>query len=479
MPLPGFEYDAVVVGAGPNGLAAAAHIAREGYSVMVFEANDQIGGAARSAEVTEPGFMHDLGSAVHPLGIASPVFQSLPLEDFGLRWIQPDVMLAHPYDDGSSAVQLFDLAETARRLGPDESSYISLFQPLADMWDDLSSAFLRPLLAIPKHPITLAKFGLQALLPATRLAQARFTTDDAKGLFAGIAAHSGLPFNALSSSAVGLVLATIAHTHGWPVPQGGSSAISESLAGYIRSRGGEIETGRRIRKLSELPDARVVLFDVTPRQLIGIAGEKMPSMYRKRLESYRYGPASFKVDYALDEPIPWTNDEVRKAATVHLGGTLAEIEAAEREVADGGHPERPYVLLTQPTVCDPTRVPKGKHIAWAYCHVPLGSDVDMSGRIDAQIERYAPGFGDTIRVKRVTFPAGFERENANIVEGDIMGGSSDLIQMIARPVLSPTPYRTPMDRIYLCSSSTPPGPGVHGMCGFNAALLAIKDHLSK
>jgi phytoene dehydrogenase-like protein len=478
MPLPGFDYDAVVVGAGPNGLSAAAWFVREGFSVKVIEANDQVGGACRSADVTLPGFTHDLGSAVHPFGIASPFLSELRLEEFGLKWEHPAATIAHPLDGGRCVLQFRSIYETARRLGEDADSYRSLFEPLAENWDALAEAMLRPLLGVPKHPLILARFGINAILPAKKLTDLRFKTEAAKALFGGIAAHSGLPMHALASSAVGLVLGTIGHTHGWPVPSGGSSRISDALARYIVSKGGEIETGRSIGRMSELPQARVVLFDLTPRQLVRVAGEKMPSGYRKRLEAYRYGPASFKLDYALDGPIPWSNEETLMAATVHLGSSMNEIAKSEAAAYAGRHPDRPYVLLTQPTVCDPSRAPEGKHVAWAYCHVPLGSDLDMTRRIEAQIERYAPGFRERILQRRVTFPAGLQRENANLVEGDIMGGASDLWQLIARPVLSPTPYRTPIDRIYLCSASTPPGPGVHGMCGYHAARLAAADHLA-
>jgi phytoene dehydrogenase-like protein len=477
MPLPGYEYDAVVVGAGPNGLSAAAHLVSEGYSVRVIEANEEVGGACRSAAVTEPGFIHDLGSAVHPFAVASPFLQRLPLDAFGLRWRHPEAAIAHPLDGGRCVLQFRDIDRTAERLGVDRDAYRELYQPFVESWDRLAESFLRPLIGVPKHPLLLAQFGLRALMPALRLSESRFESEEARALFGGIAAHSGLPMDALASSAIGLVLAMIGHTHGWPVPEGGSSAISDALAAYIRKNGGEIETGRRIARMSELPQARVVLFDVTPRQLVAIAGEKMPASYRRRLESYRYGPASFKLDYALDGPIPWINPDAGLAATVHLGGSMREIAASEAAVSNGKHPEQPYVLLTQPTVCDRTRAPAGKHVAWAYCHVPLGSDIDMTRAVEAQIERHAPGFRDCVLHRRVTFPAGLNRENANLVEGDIMGGSSDLWQLVARPVLSPTPYRTPIDRTYLCSSSTPPGPGVHGMCGYHAARIAAHDHL--
>lgn len=472
------EYDAVVVGAGPNGLAAAIRIAQEGHRVLLVERNEEAGGAARSAELTLPGFVHDLGSAVHPLGIASPFLQSLPLARHGLRWIHPEVQIGHPLDDGGAALMYRSLGATADRLGSDGAAYRAFMAPLVEAWPSLRDALLRPMLAVPNHPIDLARFGIQALMPVNQLARLRLKSTEARALFAGIAAHSGLPFHAPLSSAVALVLGLLGHAAGWPLPQGGAGSLARSLARHLEELGGEIQTGREIRSMDELPDARVTLFDVTPRQFLAIAGTRVTGRYRRALETYRYGPASFKMDYALDGPVPWTDAETRRAATVHLGGTLSEIAHSESEVSAGRIPERPYVLLTQPTVCDPSRAPEGKHVVWAYCHIPPGADTDMSGRITAQIERFAPGFRDLVLSQRATFPSGLEAQDPNLVDGDIMGGSGDLWQMIARPVLSPWPYRTPLQGVYLCSASTPPGPGVHGMCGFHAAELALRDHFS-
>lgn len=473
----GTMYDAVVVGAGPNGLTAAVRIATAGRRVLLIEGKDEIGGAARSAELTVPGFTHDLGSAVHPLGAGSPYLQTLPLDLHGLRWIEPEVQIGHPLDSGAAAILLRDIEATADRLGDDASRYRSLMEPLVASWPVLRKVLLRPVLAVPSHPVALARFGVQALIPATQLARLRFKTREAQALFAGIAAHSGLPFHAPMSSAVGLVLGLLGHAVGWPVPQGGASAVTKALASYLRALGGEIRTGQMVRSMDELPKARTYLFDVTPRQFLAIAGTRVAGRYRRALERYRYGPASFKMDYAVREPVPWSAQDIARAATVHLGGTLQQIAHSEAEVSAGRVPERPYVLLAQPSVCDPSRAPEGNHVVWAYCHVPTGSDIDMSGRITGQIERFAPGFRDTIIAQRSTFPSGLEAQDPNLVDGDIMGGSGDLWQTIARPILSPWPYRTPLTGVYLCSSSTPPGPGVHGMCGYHAAGLALRDRL--
>lgn len=469
------SYDVVVVGAGPNGLAAAVRVAMEGRSVLVLEANDEIGGAARTAEITVDGFHHDLGSAVHPMGAGSPFLESLPLGEHGLEWLFPDVQVGHPLDEGDGAILVRDVRETAERLGADRERYENVMQPLADAWPSLRRAILQPIVAVPRHPVDLARFGVQALLPANQFARMRYRSREARALFAGIAAHSGLPFHAPFSSAVGLVLQLVGHAVGWPVPRGGAGSVSNALGGYLTSLGGEIRTGVRVATMDELPRARAYLMDVTPRQLLQIAGSRLSAGYRRALERYRYGPASFKMDYAVSEAIPWASPSMGAAATVHLGGTLEQIAHSESEVSAGRVPERPYVLLAQPSVVDATRAPDGKQVVWAYCHVPTGADIDMSGRITAQIERFAPGFRDTIIEQRSTFPAGLEAQDANLVDGDIMGGSGDLWQTIARPILSPWPYRTSLDGLYLCSSSTPPGPGVHGMCGFHAAELALRD----
>lgn len=468
-------YDAVVVGAGPNGLAAAIRLAQQRLSVLVLEANATAGGGARSAELTLPGFLHDVGSAIHPLAAGSPFFRSLPLEKFGLTWIQPNLPLVHPLDLGQTAVLQRSIPLTAEALGADRKAYARLMTPLASHWEALSGEFLQPLLHWPRHPIRLALFGCRSLRSASGLAGSRFRTEPARALFAGLAAHSFLPLEQSASAAFGLVLGMLGHSVGWPMPRGGAQQISNALVGYLRSLGGEIRTGHRIEHIDQLPRTRVVLLDLTPRQVLRITRDRLPAAYRRRLENYRYGPGVFKIDFALQGPIPWTAGVCSRAATVHIGGSLAEIAAAEREVARGKVPTHPFVLLAQPSLFDSTRAPQGKHVAWAYCHVPNGSSFDMTQRIEQQIERFAPGFRQLILARHAASCADLERSNANLIGGDINGGAADLRQLIARPVLSAAPYRTPAAGLYLCSSSTPPGGGVHGMCGFHAAEAAIRD----
>ncbi len=468
------SYDAIIVGAGPNGLAAAVTLARAGRSVLVVEANDTIGGGARSAELTLPGFIHDFGSAVHPLGIASPFFQTLPLHQHGLTWIHPPLPLAHPFDDGTAAALHRSIRETGATLGPDAQTYWRLMATVVRNWDRIAPAFLGPL-RFPKHPVAFVRFGLRAPWPASMMARVLFRGEHARGLFAGNSAHSFLPLERMPSAAFGLMLCTLGHVVGWPIPQGGAQAIANALASYLRSLGGEIVTGWRVDSLDELPTARAVLCDVTPRQLLRIAGDKLPEGYQRSLRRYRYGPGVFKLDYALDGPIPWTNEDCRRAGTVHLGGTLEEIAASERAPWRNEHAERPFVLLSQPTLFDPTRAPEGKHIAWAYCHVPNGSTFDMTERIEAQIERFAPGFRNRILERTAWSPAQMEQHDANLIGGDINGGVQDLFQLFTRPTWSLTPYRTATPGLYICSSSTPPGGGVHGMGGYHAAQTALRD----
>ncbi len=468
--------DAIVVGSGPNGLAAAIALVRAGCSVLVLEAAETVGGGTRTAELTLPGFRHDVCSAIHPLGLGSPYLRTLPLEEHGLEWIQPPVPLAHPFDDGTAALLERSVEATGETLGPDAGSYRRLMSPLVARADTLLGELLGPF-RLPRHPLLLSRFGLSAILPAERLARRRFEGERARGLFAGLAAHSMLPLTASPSAAFGLMLGLLGHHVGWPVPRGGSQAIADALASYLRSLGGEIECGRPVASLEELPPARAVLLDVTPRQLIRIAGDRLPSGYRRRLERYRYGPGVFKLDLALDGPIPWQAQECARAATVHLGGTLEEIADSEAAPSRGEHAERPYVLLAQQSLFDPTRAPEGKHTAWAYCHVPNGSAVDMTGRIEAQIERFAPGFRDRVLARHAWGPAELERYNANYVGGDINGGVQDLRQHFTRPVARRVPYSTPAKGVYLCSSSTPPGGGVHGMCGWWAAQAALRGAL--
>jgi phytoene dehydrogenase-like protein len=470
-----FTYDAVIVGSGPNGLAAAIRLAQNKLSVLVLEANAIIGGGCRSAELTLPGFTHDVCSAIHPLGMASPFFKTLPLDRYGLCWIQPDFPLAHPLDDGIAAVLRRDLVETAQGLGGDDKAYSRLMGPFVRDWQALVDEVLQPVLHVPRHPFQLLRFGLQALHSATSLAGKCFAAAAARALFAGLAAHSFLRLDQVPSAAFGLVLGLLGHAVGWPLPRGGSQSLANALAAHLRSLGGEIATHSPVTNVDELPLARAILLDITPKQVLSIAGHKLPGSYRERLKRYRYGPGVFKVDYALNAPIPWTNEATRRAGTVHLGGRLEEVAESEATVTQGEHPERPFVLLAQPTLFDPSRAPAGKHIAWAYCHVPNGSTFDMTERIENQIERFAPGFRECIAARRVMRCAEMERNNPNLVGGDINGGLADLRQMLARPVLSWKPYRTPVPGIYLCSSSTPPGGGVHGMCGWHAAETALRD----
>lgn len=465
-------YDAIVVGAGPNGLAAAIEIARNGLSVLVLEANDTAGGGVRSAELTLPGFVHDVGSAIHPLAAASPFFHSLRLEEHGLEWVHPPAPLAHPLDNGTAAVLERSVEATAAGLGRDAEAYRRLMQPLARDWEKISPAVLGPPRP-SRHPFALARFGLEAMRSARGLAEHTFEAGQARALFAGNAAHSFLPLELRPSAAFGLILNALGHVTGWPFPRGGAQRLTGALVSCLRSLGGEVLTGARVASLDELPPARTVLLDVTPRQLMEIAGDRFPVRYRRALRRYRYGPGVFKVDYALDGPVTWRAPECLRAGTVHLGGTLEEIAAGERAVSRGEHPERPFVLAAQQSLFDGTRAPAGKHTLWAYCHVPNGSAFDMTDRIEAQIERFAPGFRDLILARSVMGPAALEQWNSNLIGGDINGGASNLRQLFTRPVARFVPYSTPAEGVYLCSSSTPPGGGVHGMCGYFAARAAL------
>jgi phytoene dehydrogenase-like protein len=465
--------ESIVVGAGPNGLAAAIVLARAGLSVRVLEAGDSVGGGARSAELTLPGFVHDVCSAIHPLGVASPFFRSLPLAEHGLEWVDPPAALAHPFDDGTAILLERSPDATVHGLGEDEKPWSRLFGPLARAADSLLDDVLAPL-RVPAHPLALARFGVRAPLPATTVARLSFGEARARGVFAGLAAHSMLPLSRPPTAAFGLVLGLLAHAVGWPLPRGGSQRLSDALASYLRLLGGEIEPGRRVESLAELGDADVVLLDVTPRGLLGLAGDRLPPLYRRRLERYRYGPGVFKLDWALDGPIPWRAEECGRAGTVHLGGTLEEIGASEAAPARGNVAERPFVLLAQQSLFDPTRAPAGQHTAWAYCHVPSGSTVDVTELIEAQVERFAPGFRDRILARSALGPADLERYNPNYVGGDINGGAATLSQLFTRPVARLSPYTTPLPGVFLCSASTPPGGGVHGMCGYHAARAALR-----
>ncbi|ETZ23650.1 NAD(P)/FAD-dependent oxidoreductase [Pedobacter sp. V48] len=470
------DFDAVVVGSGPNGLAAAIALQQEGLSVLIIEGKNEIGGGLRSAEFTLPGFVHDVCSAIHPLAIGSPFFNTLPLQDYGLFYTFPDLAAAHPFDDGTAAVLGSSIEETARLLGDDEQAYLKLLKPLVNDWPDIAADVLGPL-HFPKHPIAMAKFGLNALKSATFLAK-RFKTKAARGLWAGMAAHSLQPLSNLTTSAIGLVLMAAAHLKGWPIPVGGSKEIANALSSYFVALGGKIETGRFIKSLDELPSSRTVLFDVTPKQLLQIAGHKFSSIYKWQLERYRYGMGVFKVDWALDEAIPFTAKEARRAGTVHIGNTLEEIALSEKLSWQGKHADKPFVLLAQQSLFDTSRAPEGKHTAWAYCHVPNGSLTDMTETIEKQIERFAPGFRDRILAKHTMNTAQVEAYNPNYIGGDINGGVIDLGQIFTRPALRSSPYRTSAKGLYLCSSSTPPGGGVHGMCGYHAAKRALKDIFS-
>jgi phytoene dehydrogenase-like protein len=470
-------YDAVIVGAGPNGLAAAITLARQGYQVLVLEAKDTVGGGMRSKQITLPGFCHDICSAIHPLGLASPFMRSLPLEKYGLEWIQPPVALAHPLDGGQAVLIERSLQATAARLRQDGPAYKRLMAPLADHWDELAPDLLGPLPLPPRHPLLMAGFGLRAIRSASGLARGLFKGEQARGVFAGMCGHSMLPLERSVTAGFGMMLGGLAHVVGWPLPRYGSQSIADAMTAYLADLGSEIHTSSPVKSMKDLPAARVVLFDLTPRQLLEVAGERLPERYSHQLEGYRYGPGVFKIDYALDGPIPWQAHGVDQAGTVHIGGTLEEIAAGEQAVWRGEIPERPFVLLAQQSLFDPSRAPAGKHTAWAYCHVPHGSTVDMTARIEAQIERFAPGFGELVLARSRRNAQEMQAYNPNYVGGDINGGVQDLRQFFTRPVARWVPYSTPDKSIYLCSSSTPPGGGVHGMCGYHAAQAALRRSL--
>jgi len=468
------HYDAVVIGAGPNGLAAGITLAREGCRVLVVEAKSTLGGGTRTAELTLPGFHHDLCSAIHPLGVASSFMRSLPLEQYGVEWIYPPAAAAHPFDDSPAVTFERRVSETAVQLGTDGPAYQRLFGPLAANWQKLTEDLLGPLPLPPHHPLLLARFGLSALLPAASLARLSFGGARARAVFAGLAAHAMLPLEKTATAAFGLTLGMMAHAVGWPMARGGSQAIADAMGAILSSLGGELCTNFTVRSMADLPPASAYLFDVTPRQLVQIAGDRLPTGYQRRLARYRYGPGVFKIDYALSAPVPWKDPACSRAATVHLGGSLEEIAVSERAPGRGEHAAHPFVLFVQQTPFDPSRAPAGKHTAWAYCHVPAGSTLDMTGAIEDQIERFAPGFRDVVLARSTRNAAEMEAYNPNYIGGDINGGVQDLFQLYTRPVARISPYTTPARDIFICSSSTPPGGGVHGMCGYHAARAALR-----
>ncbi|MCA9896778.1 MAG: NAD(P)/FAD-dependent oxidoreductase [Anaerolineales bacterium] len=468
------EFDAIVVGSGPNGLAAGITLVLQGWRVLLLEAKATIGGGMRTAELTLPGFHHDICSAIHPLGMGSPFFKSLDLAEFGLEWIQPELPLAHPFDDGTAVALHQSLEETAVQLGEDGDTYQKLFAPLVAGWDKIAREFLGPL-SLPRHPLAMTKFGLRAVWPTTTLAKTLFRNEKTRALFAGLAAHSIMPLEWPLTAAFGLMLGVLGHKVGWPLPRGGSQAIADALAGYFTSLGGEIVTNHEVQSLAKLPPARAVLLDVTPRQLLAIAGDALPAGYRRQLQKYRQGPGVFKLDWALSEPIPWLAAACRRAGTVHLGPTLDEMALSERVIWRGEVAERPYTLVTQQSLFDTSRAPNGQHTGWAYCHVPNGSTVDMTAAIEAQIERFAPGFRDTILARHTMTTQDFQRYNPNYIGGDINGGVQNWRQLFTRPVPRWNPYTTPLPNLFICSSATPPGGGVHGMCGYHAAQTAVKN----
>ena len=469
-------YDAVVIGSGPNGLAAAITLARAGLAVLVVEASETIGGGTRTMELTLPGFLHDVCSAVHPFGVASPFFRDLPLEAQGLEWVFPQAPLAQTFADGMASLVWRSLERTAEGFGLDREAYLGLFQPWLNSWQPLLAETLGPFPLLPRRPLLLARFGWLAVRSASRLARATFQTERARTVFTGIAAHAMLPLDKPLTASFGLMLGLLAHAVGWPVARGGSQSISQAMGKVLVGLGGELRTNFPIAQWEDIPATRSIFFDLTPRQIMAIAGDRFPSGYRRKLMRYRYGMGVFKMDWAMNEPIPWSSADLHLAGTIHIGGGLEEIEASERAVGKGYVTEKPFVLLNQPSLIDPSRAPNGKHIAWAYCHVPNGSDVDMTEQIEAQIERFAPGFRDCILARHTISPLEMEAYNPNYVGGDINGGVQDLRQFFARPVASLNPYETPLDDVYICSSATPTGGGVHGMCGYRAAQAMLKRY---
>ena len=467
------KFDAAVVGSGPNGLCAAITLAEAGRSVVVLEASDTIGGGARTCELTAPGFLHDVCSAIHPMGISSPYMRTLDLEEHGLEWVHPTTPLAHPFDHAPAAMLERDIGATAATLGRDGAAWAKWMQPWTRRWEGLAMDALAPL-GIPSHPLWMAEFGLSAFRPATALARSRFRGDKAQALFAGLAGHSVMPLDMAPSSAIGFMLGIAAHAVGWPMPKGGSGALSAALASKLTAVGGQIHTGVSVTDLAEVPTDGPILFETAPARLVDIAGDALPLAFRAKLQRYRHGPGVYKIDYALSDPIPWADPALTRAGTVHLGGSMAEIAASERACWDGEHSDAPFVLVAQQSLFDDTRAPEGKHTGWAYCHTPSGSTRDMSKAIETQIERFAPGFTDSVIARHTMHSLDLEAMNPNCVGGDVNGGMPTIDQLFTRP--TSRTYRTPNPRLYLCSASTPPGGGIHGMCGHHAAKAALADH---
>lgn len=468
------SFDAVVVGSGPNGLSAAILLAQNGLAVKIIEAKDTIGGGTRTLELTEPGFLHDVCSAVHPTALSSPFLSTLPLQEFGLEWIHPEFPVAHPLENGKAFLASKSLNETLSMVSLDSKSYESLYKSFSEHWPALSKDIFGSLRSVTS-PLSMIRFGWYGMFSARLLANSLFKSPELKAYFAGLAAHSIVPLEKPFTAAFGIVLGTSVHSVGWPVAKGGSASITTSMAQYFKSLGGIIETGNPISELGQLSESEVILFDLTPQQIASIAEKELPSNFKKRLLKYQYGPGAFKMDWALSEPVPWLNEECKQAGTLHLGGSFDEISFSEQETWKGNHPEKPYVLISQPSIFDPSRAPEGKHTLWGYCHVPNGSDKDCTEEIENQIERYAPGFKDTIISKNIMTATQFESYNANYIGGDINGGAQFFKQLFARPVLKWNPYALPAKGLYICSSSTPPGGGVHGMCGYHAAKSVLKN----
>ena len=471
------DYDAIVVGSGPNGLAAAITLQQAGLSVLLIEAKKTIGGGIRSEELTLPGFVHDVCSAIHPMSATSPFFRTLPLEGHGLQFINPPIALAHPFDDGSVALFHQSLQQTAQALSEDQQTYMKLMTPIVDDWPRISADVLAPF-HFPKHPFAMARFSLHAVTSATHLGK-RFVSQQGKGLWMGMAAHGMQCLSDATTSAVALVLMAAGHSAGWPLAKGGSNAIANALCSYFISLGGVVQTDFYVRSLSQLPSSHALLFDVTPRQLLAIAGHRFSSLYKWQLQRYRYGMGVFKIDWALDSPIPFTAEACRQAGTLHLGNTADEIIASEKLTSQGKHSQDSFVLLAQQSLFDRSRAPQGKQTAWAYCHVPNGSTLDMTANIEKQVERFAPGFRDVILARHTMNSAQMEEYNVNYVGGDINGGLMNVGQLFTRPALRWSPYKTSARGIYICSASTPPGGGVHGMCGYHAAKKVLKDLFNK